>query len=161
MSTRTSDGARSEELPGALVATSPLDVFRATPMQRVQLLKSGLSVRDAVSIIGDLRISENQTFKAINVSRAAVNRKVRRGEALAVPEAERVLGVAKLVGQVQQMVEESGNPEGFSASRWISGWLVEPMPALGGERPIELLDTMEGQEVVAGLLRQIQGGVYA
>ena len=90
-----------------------------------------------------------------------MNRKVRRGEALAVPEAERVLGVAKLVGQVQQMVEESGNPEGFSASRWISGWLVEPMPALGGERPIELLDTMEGQEVVAGLLRQIQGGVYA
>lgn len=156
-----SDGRRSEEPSDALITTSSLDVFMATPMQRVRLLKHGLSARDAVSILAELRIPENQAFKAVNVSRAAVNRKVRRGEALAVPEAERVLGVARLVGQVQQMVEEAGEMTGFSASAWLSSWLVEPLPALGGERPIELLDTMEGQELVAKLLRQIRSGVYA
>ncbi len=59
------------------------------------------------------------------------------------------------------MVEESGEKTGFSASAWLSSWLAGPLPALGGERPIEFLDTMEGQELVAKLLRQIQGGVYA
>lgn len=159
---RMSDGLpRSEGPPGTLVATSPLDVFRATPMQRVQLLRDGLSARDAKSILADLQIPESQAFKAINVSRAAVIRRARRNEPLAVPEAERVLGVAKLIGQVQQMVDQSGNPEGFSASAWLSGWLIEPMPAFGGTRPLELLDTMEGQSLVAITLGQMQSGAYA
>ena len=141
-------------------ATSPLEVFRATPMQRVELLKTGLSARDAMSIVADLAIPPSRACKAINISRASLTRKARQNVALALPEAERVLGVAKLIGQVQQMVEESGNPTGFDASAWVSSWLVEPLPALGGGLPIDLLDTMEGQGLVAKLLRQIQGGVY-
>lgn len=130
-------------------------------MQRVQLLKAGLSALDATTILAGLDIPEVRAFQAVNVSRAGMRRKLRRSERLAVPEAERVLGVAKLVGQVQQMVKEAGNPEGFSASAWFSSWLAEPLPALGGSRPIELLDTMEGQGLVASLLMQMRIGVYA
>lgn len=141
--------------------TSPLEVFRATPMQRVQLLQAGLSARDAKSILAALEIPERQVFQSINVSRAAVNRKARGSETLAVPEAERVLGVAKLIGQVHQMVEDSGQAAGFSAAAWLSSWLVQPLPALGGARPLEFLDTIEGQTLIANSLRQIQGSVYA
>ena len=35
------------------------------------------------------------------------------------------------------------------------------MPALGGERPVELMDTMEGQTLVSNLLAQMQSGAYA
>ena len=70
-------------------------------MQRVALLKVGLSARDAMSIVADLAIPTSRACKAINISRAALTRKARQNVALAVPEAERVLGVAKLIGQVQ------------------------------------------------------------
>lgn len=73
--------------------------------------------------------------------------------------AGRRLRVAGRDGQVQQMVEEAGNPDGFSASAWFSSWIAEPLPALGGSRPIEFLDTMEGQG--ANLLMQMRVGVYA
>ena len=72
-----------------------------------------------------------------------------------------MLGLAKLVGQLEAMVEESGDPEGFDALGWLSDWLREPLPALGGNRPIGFLDTMEGQAVVSQALAQMQSGAYA
>ena len=73
----------------------------------------------------------------------------------------RVIGLARLVGQVETMVRESGDPAGFDAARWVSAWLKQPNPALGGRRPIELMDTVTGQEVVSGLLTRMQSGAYA
>ena len=73
----------------------------------------------------------------------------------------RMIGIAKLVAQLQAMVQESGNPEGFDAGAWISRWLEEPLPALGGMRPIDLMDTMEGQATVSTILAQMQSGAYA
>ena len=74
---------------------------------------------------------------------------------------ERVVGLVKLVGQIEAMVEESGDPEGFDAPEWLSRWLREPLPALGGDRPINLLDTMEGQALVSRALAQMQSGAFA
>jgi uncharacterized protein (DUF2384 family) len=35
------------------------------------------------------------------------------------------------------------------------------LPALGGVRPLDLMDTMEGQSLVAETLARIQSGAYA
>ena len=59
------------------------------------------------------------------------------------------------------MVKESGDPEGFNAAEWLSRWLREPLPALGGQMPIKLLDTMAGQALVSQALSRIQSGAYA
>ena len=83
MNSRGTQGTQSD-VPGA---TSPLEVFRATPMQRVELLKAGLSARDAMSIVADLAIPTSRACKAINISRAALTRKARQNVALALPEA--------------------------------------------------------------------------
>jgi uncharacterized protein (DUF2384 family) len=72
-----------------------------------------------------------------------------------------VIGFAKLVGQVQTLVNESGDPESFDAARWLAQWLERPMPALGGRPPAEYMDTAEGQQIVAGLLERTRGGAYA
>lgn len=66
-----------------------------------------------------------------------------------------------LVGLVQSMVEESGEPEGFDAAQWLRRWIQIPVPALGGRTPADMLGTAAGQEEVARLLRQAQAGVYA
>jgi hypothetical protein len=69
-------------------------------------------------------------------------------------------GFANLVAQLEAILQRSGNPAGFDAAAWMTRWLNEPNPALGGERPIALLAT-EGRDRVFTLLAQIGSGAYA
>jgi uncharacterized protein (DUF2384 family) len=76
-------------------------------------------------------------------------------------ESERVIGLAKLVGQLEAMIQESGDLTGFDARAWMAGWLTEPLAAFGGARPADLIDTMEGQGLVSSALAKLQSGAYS
>ena len=52
-------------------------------------------------------------------------------------------------------------PDDFDAARWFARWMADPVPALGGVAPQELLDTADGREAVSTLLYQMKSGVYA
>ena len=136
------------------------DLFRASPAARIVMIKGGISAVEAKRIIGELHFAQGIAFSALKLSTATVNRKAARNETLPPSESERVLGVARLIGQLEVMVEESGNAEDFDAAAWMSRWLEEPLPTLGGSRPIDLLDTMEGQSLVSNALARIQSGAY-
>lgn len=139
-----------------------LGVYEATPAERIALIKRGIPASEAKRIIADLTpLRQGATLKALNISTATINKKAKQRHALSPAESERVIGIARLVGQVQAMVRESGNPEGFDAAAWMSRWIEEPLPALGGVRPIDLMDTMEGQALVSTTLAQMQTGAYA
>jgi len=70
--------------------------------------------------------------------------------------------VATLRAQLDEMLKESGHTDpSFDAGRWLNWWLNNPLPALGGARPITLLDTPEGLGTVATILAQTQSGAYA
>jgi putative toxin-antitoxin system antitoxin component (TIGR02293 family) len=145
-------------------AASPMsyiEVFRATPVDRIRMIKDGVSAIEAKRIFSDLAVSQSWAFAALNLSSATVNRKAAQHKVLSPDESERVIGMAKLIGQIEAMVEESGDAAGFDAAGWMSRWLREPLPALGGRCPVELLDTMEGQALIADVLAQIQSGAYA
>lgn len=140
---------------------SYLDLFRADPLDRIALVRSGVAAVEAKRVLADLRGPLAKTLEALDLPTATLNRKAKANARLSPQESERVVGVAKLIGQVEAMVEASGKPEGFSATEWVGNWLCEPLPALGGGRPLDLLGTMEGQSVVAGLLSRIESGAYA
>ena len=63
--------------------------------------------------------------------------------------------------QVEAMVEDAGDPSGFDARAWLAHWLTEPLPALGNAKPIELMNTMEGQNLVSRTLAQAASGVVS
>lgn len=138
-----------------------LELYRAEPSDRIRIVKEGISAWVAKRLVVDLYVEQQILFPALNLSTATVNRKAARNEALASDEGERVVGVAKLVGQLEAILEESGDPKGFDAKAWISAWLREPLPALGGARPLDMLDTMEGQSLVSNALARVQSGAYA
>lgn len=140
---------------------SYLDIYRAEPVVRIGMIKAGVPAAEAKRIFQDLALGQGATLSALNMSAATVNRKASRNEALSADESERVIGVARLVGQLQAMVEESGDPRGFDAPAWLSRWLRQPLRALGGVAPMELLDTIEGQTLVSRTLAQMQSGAYA
>lgn len=138
-----------------------LEIYRAAPAERISMIQKGVPAAEAKQMIADLRFDQQVLLPALKLSPATVNRKAARNEPLTPSDSERVLGVAKLVGQLQAMIEESGDPNGFDAPGWLSKWLREPVPALAGARPIDLLDTMEGQALVSKTLAQMQSGAYA
>jgi len=147
--------------PSAAGTMSYIGVFRAEPVQRIDMIKTGIPASEAKRILADLTVNQAAGYRALDISPATMNRKVKDKGRLSPAESERVLGVARLVGQIQAIVEESGDPEGFDAAAWLSRWLNEPLPALGGVRPLDMLDTIEGQSLVSASLARIQGVAYA
>jgi putative toxin-antitoxin system antitoxin component (TIGR02293 family) len=140
---------------------SYLAVYRASPLERISMIKHGVRATEAKRIIAELAIGQGAVLKALKLSPATVNKKAKQDRTLSPGESERVIGLAKLVGQLQAVIQESGNPEGFDAAAWMSRWLNDPVPALGGARPIDLMDTMEGQALVSTTLAQLQSAAYA
>jgi putative toxin-antitoxin system antitoxin component (TIGR02293 family) len=149
---------------GEAPASKPLSyslVYLATPLERVAMIKRGVPAAEAKSMIAHLAIAQAVAFQALKLSPATVNRKAAQHKTLSADESERVIGLARLIGQLEAMIEASGDPEGFDATAWMSRWLREPLPAFGGVPPVELMDTMEGQAMVSKALEQTQSGAYA
>jgi putative toxin-antitoxin system antitoxin component (TIGR02293 family) len=151
---------RRREGPAAKYLSYSL-VYHATPLERVAMIKRGVPASEAKSMLAHLAISQSVAFQALKLSPATVNRKAAQHQTLSADESERVIGLARLIGQLEAMIEASGDPEGFDATAWMSRWLREPLPAFGGVPPVELMDTMEGQAMVSKALEQTQSGAYA
>lgn len=138
-----------------------LDLYRASPIDCVGFIKNGVPARMMKLFITELHVDQKVMFGALNLKAATVNKKAAKNQPLSTEDSERVVGLVKLVGQLEAMIEESGDPQGFDAPKWLSTWLREPSPAMGGVKPIDLLDTMEGQAMVSQALAQIQSGAFA
>jgi putative toxin-antitoxin system antitoxin component (TIGR02293 family) len=135
--------------------------YRADPMELVTIVKRGVPAESVQAVARLMSISKERLADTLGLASATVNRKSRDRKPLSSDETSRVVGMARLVGQVQAMVEESGDPEGFDAATWVAQWLEQPLPALGGRRPAELMDTPEGQSLVSNLVSRLQTGAYA
>ncbi|HKT60269.1 MAG TPA: antitoxin Xre-like helix-turn-helix domain-containing protein [Gemmatimonadales bacterium] len=144
-------------LPEGLVES----VYAMAPIRRVALVKEGAPPEAVDMLAQRMAITRERLYTMLGVPRATIKRKQREGSRLSQDESERVVGLARLVGQVEQMVHDSGDPKGFDAGRWVAAWLDRPLPALGGVQPSTLMDTAEGREIVSGLLAQMQSGTFA
>lgn len=136
------------------------DWFRTGPVDRIAQIKRGIPAARVKLLATRMKVDQRAMFEALNLKAATVNRKAALGETLSRDDGERVMGLAALVGQAEAMVapEHQGD---FDAAAWLATWLREPLPALGGEKPIKLLDTMEGQLLISRTLSQIGSGAYA
>lgn len=135
--------------------------FYADPISRVEAIKSGIPATFVDEIAAEMGRPKEWLLPTLGLSTATFNRKKSESKPLSKGESERVLGIARLVGQAEAMVTESGDPTGFNAAQWVARWLEEPMAALGGRKPGELMDTAEGQAIVSNMLARAQSGAYA
>jgi putative toxin-antitoxin system antitoxin component (TIGR02293 family) len=137
------------------------EIYSAQPQERILMVKQGVPAYLVVDISQSMGITKESLFTTLGLPKSTVDKKIAANQPLPADQAERVFGMAKLVGQVQVMVEQSGEPKGFDAARWVAGWLATPSPALGGATPASYMDTAEGQELVSGLIAKMQSGAYA
>ncbi len=138
-----------------------LSLFREDPLAQVGLVKLGVAPTVIDGLAGGMNVSRDKLLATLGLKRETIRRRAKENQALSTEESSRVLGISRLIGQVQAMVEASGNPDGFDAAAWVGKWLDQPLPALGHQRPAALMDTAEGQAVVANMVLRSQSSAYA
>jgi uncharacterized protein (DUF2384 family) len=136
-------------------------IYRVDPQARIDMIREGIPATSIGTLSSRMGMSKEMLLTSLGLSRATISRKEKGASLLSKDESERVLGVETLIDMVQAMVEQSGEPAGFDAARWVADWLTKPLPALAGATPASYMDTFEGQKLVAELLSMSQSGAYA
>jgi putative toxin-antitoxin system antitoxin component (TIGR02293 family) len=144
----------------ALRSQSFRELYRAAPLERVRLIKAGVAPGAVGEIAEAMGAAQDAVVRELGIPKSTWARKRARHAPLEEAASEKVIGLATLIGQVEALVAEQGAPAGFDAARWFREWMKQPVPALGGRKPVELLDTREGQQIVSGLLEAIRAGAY-
>lgn len=138
--------------------------YGASPFDRMSVIRAGIPAEAVAQVARKFNITQEVLIKRLGMKKTTISRKAQAGGRLSAEQSEHLVGMAKLAGQVEAIVEESGDPEAaghFNAATWLEDWLSHPNPALGNVLPSTYLDTHEGREVLGTLLAQMQSGAYA
>ena len=76
----------------------------------------------------------------------------------------RVMAFLRVAATLRRLLKESGDPEQlthFDQEAWLSQWMRQALPELGGKSPAEMLRNPEGQRAVEQVLERMRGGLPA
>lgn len=135
--------------------------YKADQFYVVDKVKKGMDPHVVDYVASRMHVTKEKLMQTLGLPRATLQRKLSQDKPLSVDASSRIFGISRIIGQVEAMVSESGDAEGFDAATWVAGWLERQQPALGGRKPAEFMDTAEGQQLVSRLLAQAQSGAYA
>lgn len=137
-----------------------MEANKSSPNQPVSLSKRGASAKALKRLAKDMAVSENSLAGMLEIPYHSADFRSRRLKPLSTEQESLLLGIVSLIGQVQTMVLESGNPDGFHAAVWTARWLERPLPALGWQKPAQLMSTRAGQAHISSIIACMQSGAY-
>lgn len=114
-----------------------------------EVARRGIPFPAFEKVTASLHLSLGQIEAALGLSKRTLQR--RRAGRLTATESERVLRLARTAARAEKVLGER---------EAALDWLNTPNRALGGERPLELLDTEFGAKRVHDTLGRIEYGVY-
>jgi putative toxin-antitoxin system antitoxin component (TIGR02293 family) len=116
----------------------------------VQLIRRGLPVEAVQFMIDSGRLTLAELDQVVLPRKTLANR--RRLGTLTPEQSDRLVRVARVLAASEAT---------FGTRDKAGTWLRRPTAALGGERPLDLLDTEEGAREVSVLLGRIGHGIAA
>lgn len=117
----------------------------------VRLVRAGLPPSALETAIDHGVLSRREAETLIIPRRTLAHRKS-RGESLTTDESDKLVRIVR----VAALAEET-----FQDDEKAHGWLRDENRALGGERPIDLLETEGGARLVEQILGRIAHGVFS
>lgn len=139
-------------------------IARQSAAEQWTLVREGVPAAFVQRMADDLGIRASALATHLGIERRSFARKLYADAALSGQDGASALGLARLVGEFQHMVSESGDPQAsaeLDVPAWTGQWLSNPVPALGGRCPLEFLDNAFGQGVILQLIGQIRSGAFA
>lgn len=137
-------------------------VRQAEPMEIVQLERRGVQGRFIKDLSKSMGLPSSRVFSILGVPKATAEKKAAADELVTGRGGQSAIGMIKLLGIAQEMVENSTAPEArsFDTAKWLGQWIETPHPALGGRKPADFVDTPTGVSIVARVLGAMQSGAY-
>jgi putative toxin-antitoxin system antitoxin component (TIGR02293 family) len=120
------------------------------PAGFIRLVRTGIPgdvIRQAVRLLGH----REMFVRLLHTSSANLSRFYRR-KALDPVASEEVLDAIRLFVEAERV---------WGSLDTAKAWLDTPIPALAGERPLDLFDTFEGRQWVRAVLRKIEFGEFS
>jgi putative toxin-antitoxin system antitoxin component (TIGR02293 family) len=149
----------SRRQAGAAVGPVGVELFRRLGLvkNRADLVKQihrGFPVVVIEKLAEELELSQQALLKVARIAPATLTRRRNSAAGLLSPgESDRIYRIAAIYRSALQLFEGDGD-----AAR---GWLGEPAKALGGNTPLQHLDTEAGAAEVSDLIGRLEHGVYS
>ena len=121
----------------------------ADPSAYIEAVRTGLSgavVKQTVDVIG----YRDLVVQLVGTTSANLHRIYRR-KVLSQAQSEALLDTLRVFGRAESV---------FAGLVPAREWLETALPALGGQRPIDLCNTFEGRRLVQDAIRRIEYGEF-
>ena len=140
--------AIAEALGGRAVLGKPVN----KPDDLAQIVRKGLPVGSLKNLAGKLDIGNRVLSDKLGIPQRTLTRRLSQGARLTPAESDRTVRVARIYAHAVEMIGDENK---------AVEWLRTPNRALGGEVPLDQLDTDTGARVVEDILGRIAYGVYS
>jgi len=118
----------------------------------IAVLREGLPSSAFQRAANRAGLTREELIRALRVGRASLFRRLASKRQLAPDDSQKLVRLARATLLAEHVLEGSAQ-----ARAWLRG----PVPALGGERPVDLLDTDEGGRAVEETLLRMEYGFFA
>ena len=139
---------------------TPLAWLHTPLAERVALIRRGVPARWLLDTEAAMGFTRRALCDLLGIKVSTANRKLHNNALLSHDESERLMGLHRLLGELQALLRDCGDGTPFDAAAWLASWLQRPNQALGGETPAAFMDTAEGREQVGRLIGAQRSGAY-
>ena len=108
-----------EDLP----MPSPLQWYEASLAERIDLVRRGVPASWLRHTEAATNLNRSALCELLGLKLSTVNRKLLKRSLLSPDESERLMGLQRLIGQVEVVVRDCGDGSSFEAGRWLANWL--------------------------------------
>ncbi len=122
------------------------------PDDLAQLVRKGLPAGSVTALAEKLHLRNTALSRKLGIPQRTLTRRLSQASPLTPAESDRMVRMARVYADAVEMI---GDRE--KAIEWLS----TPNRALGGERPLDQLDTDMGARMVEDILGRIAYGVYS
>jgi len=122
------------------------------PDDLAHLVRKGLPAGSVTALAGKLHIGNSVLSRKLGIPLRTLTRRLGQTSLLTPAESDRTVRMARVFANAVEMIGDEEK---------AVEWLNTPNRALGGERPIDQLDTDLGARMVEDILGRIAYGVYS
>jgi putative toxin-antitoxin system antitoxin component (TIGR02293 family) len=122
------------------------------PDDLAHLVRKGLPAGSVTALAEKLHVGNSVLSRKLGIPQRTLTRRLSQASLLTPSESDRTVRMARLYATAVELI---GDEE--KAIQWLS----TPNRALGGERPLDQLDTDTGARLVEDVLGRIAYGVYS
>jgi putative toxin-antitoxin system antitoxin component (TIGR02293 family) len=122
------------------------------PDDLARLIREGLPAGTVTALAERLHIGNSVLSRKLGIPQRTLTRRLSQRSLLTPAESDRTVRMARVYANAVEMI---GDP------KKAIEWLRTPNRALGGERPLDQLDTDVGAQMVDDVLGRIAYGVYS